>query len=676
MYRFLQRNNKKLLAVFAAFLMIVFILPTTFDQMGGGQNPVLAKLGDGEELHAAELQAAEQDWQLLGNLRAGGGGGAFGGAYPLVYRLGPAAAGEIQNNPRLFILLQREAKRLGITVSADRVNDLITNELQGQTPNDRQSRERLYRAVEGLLLVEGGFHRAASVIKVSEPALKHALAQQTQNITVSLVEFPASNYAPATGPATAPAASAEQVKSQFDKYASLSPQVDPKNNPFGFGYRYPNRVKFQYLSIPRDAVKKAVEASKSDYEWEVEAQKYYLQNQSQFPTTKPAEPEEAPFSLTATRPATTQAAASAPTTRPFAEVRDDAKNRIVTPEVERRVNDIQNRVAAIIAADYLAYRNAVGSTSQPTTAAAPASSLGVPYNSYDYLQRLAQKIQAEQKVLPTVASFDDKLRGTDELKAIEHIGGTFGEDGDFPDYATSLAEPFVPSERQDDAAVLSLFEPSRPMRDNANNVYLFRLTAADPAHAPASPAEVADAINKDLAAAAAYERAKAEATKLLDAGKQSGLKAATASLSPIPPATQRSMLTVGPFPAEVRGALPGLDLKDDALAAFVRGAFELLSVAPPTRDGAKPLALIELPKQGKVYVAELADVTPRAQMAMFGDPKSEVEGRLRQELLQLFQMEWFNFENAKKRLGYASTEPERPREPATPASPRPPRPLL
>jgi hypothetical protein len=35
MYNFIRKNNKKLLAVFAAFLMIVFILPVGMGQMGG-----------------------------------------------------------------------------------------------------------------------------------------------------------------------------------------------------------------------------------------------------------------------------------------------------------------------------------------------------------------------------------------------------------------------------------------------------------------------------------------------------------------------------------------------------------------------------------------------------------------------------------------------------------------
>lgn len=691
MYRFMQRNKKRLLAIFAAFLMIVFILPTTMNQGGAPGDIVLGKIGD-DELLASEFQAAEQDWRTLNQL-PGGPQTQFGQATPLAYRLGwagqrsefelmqgraPFPVREITANPRLFLLLQREAQRMGVSVSADRVNDFLTNALPGPLPGNKQDQARIRRAIEALLLVEGGLERAASVIKVSQPALKHELARRSQNITVNAVEFPAVAYAEKM-----PAPTTQQVQEQFEKFAAIAPQREPQagqggptTNPFGFGYRFPNRVKLQYLSIPHEDVKKAIEASKSDYEWEVEARKYYIENQSQFPTTQKSEADEAQFSLagptTAATRATTTTTKPLSTTRPFDEVKTDAKGRIVVPEVERKMKEIESRIAAIMAADYVAYRNvAPGSTAAGATrpATAPNSSQGVPFDSYEYLQRLAQTIQRDYKVLPTVAAFDDKLRDQAELAELANIGKAVGEETPgFADYATTAAEPFVPAEHKDDSSVLSLFEPSRPLRDNANNVYLFRLTAADPAHAPATEAEVADAVRKDVAAVAAFEQAKADATKLLDAAKQSGLKQAAQG-------AQKNVITVGPFPADVRGALPGLQLKDEANAAFAQGAFKLLTMPPP-REGGKPVALIELPREGKVYVAELVDVAARPQMAMMGSPEAEIERGLLQELQQYFQIEWFNFDNAKKRLHYASAEPEQRNEPPIPAAPPRPQPLF
>ena len=252
MYRFIQKNNKKFLAVFAAFLMIVFILPSTMNQMGGGADPVLAKIGDDVELHASEFQQAEQEWRMLSELRAGPQTRFGGGALPFTYRLGwnemsefqlmqgapPYPVGAITQNPRMYLLLQREAQQMGIGIAEDRVNDIMVNELAGIQPPDKQSIERLRRAIANFLLVQVGFERASSVIKVSQPAVRHELARRMQNVTVNVIEIPAASYAEKL-----PAPTTQQLQAQFDKYKDVDPQVVPKDNPFGFGYRYPNRAK-------------------------------------------------------------------------------------------------------------------------------------------------------------------------------------------------------------------------------------------------------------------------------------------------------------------------------------------------------------------------------------------------------------------------------------------------
>src|SRR5688572_12597406 len=70
MYRFLQKHGKKLLAVFAAFLMISFALPSVNQFGSGGGNPVIGRLG-GDKLRAADLFEARQSWELL--MRSEGG---------------------------------------------------------------------------------------------------------------------------------------------------------------------------------------------------------------------------------------------------------------------------------------------------------------------------------------------------------------------------------------------------------------------------------------------------------------------------------------------------------------------------------------------------------------------------------------------------------------------------
>ena len=135
MYTFLRKNNKKLMAVFAAFLMVAFIADIGFGRRSGGaggSDAVAAHLGS-EKIYSSEFREAEQEWKTLTQLRASRGGGGMGG-FPLVYRLGQYAPAEIQRNPRLFLLLQREAQRMGVGVSPDRVNDIMVNDLAGALP--------------------------------------------------------------------------------------------------------------------------------------------------------------------------------------------------------------------------------------------------------------------------------------------------------------------------------------------------------------------------------------------------------------------------------------------------------------------------------------------------------------------------------------------------------------
>ena len=68
MYKFIQRNQKKMLAVFGVVLMIAFIIPSTFKNGGAGRgDQVIGKVGDvkvlGDEIFGAEAFASEIIWR-------------------------------------------------------------------------------------------------------------------------------------------------------------------------------------------------------------------------------------------------------------------------------------------------------------------------------------------------------------------------------------------------------------------------------------------------------------------------------------------------------------------------------------------------------------------------------------------------------------------------------------
>jgi hypothetical protein len=120
---------------------------------------------------------------------------------------------------------------------------------------------------------------------------------------------------------------------------------------------------------------------------------------------------------------------------------------------------IMERINSTMAADWVGYSNALtaanatteASTSTATTApssatTAPsisvASSLKAPYNSFEYLQKLAAAIQTEFKVLPTVVSVADKWQTEDDLSKLPGIDSSCCATRRSR-YATRMAAPFV-----------------------------------------------------------------------------------------------------------------------------------------------------------------------------------------------------------------------------------------
>src|SRR5687767_12946165 len=208
MYRFIQKHGKKLLAVFSAFLMVSFAASGMLTPGGGGRNPVVGRIGDGEKIRGQDVFVARQQWQLLSRVTDRNG-------RPLSGMLGPEIEAAMSKNPVLFLLLQKEAEQLGVTVSDDALQSMIANNPSLIT-TDPDRNEQIAQAVRSLLLVIQSAQRAGSVIKVTDPMVKHELAELGQSITLNLVDFTTAKY---IDQARAKEPTAEELKAHFQKYA-------------------------------------------------------------------------------------------------------------------------------------------------------------------------------------------------------------------------------------------------------------------------------------------------------------------------------------------------------------------------------------------------------------------------------------------------------------------------
>lgn len=670
MYHFIKKNQKKMLAVFGVGLMIVFILPPAMSNYNSVS--VVGTAGE-EEISGNELAAAAEEWDFLQRevwaiqeLPGGIPGLSQNDVAPIVFMLGTEAIEQINQHPEMYLLLQKEARRMGVQVSDDRLETILVNQVRvpqlagADQPNqnrlaafselaDARLQNKIRQAIKNFLLVENAYEQASSVIKVTQPMRRRELSG-LQNIRVNLVEFSAAAMADQVPPPTD-----QQLQEYFDQYAAIdSEQADPKTNPLGFGYRIPNKVKLQYIKISRDDLRKLVESGKNEYDWEVAARRYYKENLQQFPSTQPAEPTTSPFSTGMLGPVGWDTPAR-PTTRPFDEVHDEIKNRLVRPEVDQLLEKILFRISTTMAEDWRAYQySAVGGqgqnpvngnsappATQPTTR--PSTAYGVPFDDYEYLKRLAADIQRRFNYLPTVEKIENDFKSAGELATEypELAAARAGATG-LPTYATTSAKAFAPADQQENPALLALFQPSPPLNNNMDDIYIFRLSDVKPSEKADDLNKVRETVAQDYRDKVAYEMALEQAKSLLDA-------AAGGRLGPAAENAQRKVIATGPF--RLGGDISGYELSDQAQAKFAAESFKMLG-GDATSKSDHPITLIELPRERKVLVAELAEWKPVWDAGSYTYFASRAGQQLDQELEQDFRKRWFDFESVTSRLDY------------------------
>jgi hypothetical protein len=648
MYNFIRKNNKKLLAVFAAFLMIVFILPVGMGQMGG-HDPVAGRVG-GETVMLSQIVPYEAQAEEIRRLMEGGA--PIGVAFTLQQVLPFSLQRTLREHPEAFYLLAKEAEEMGVNASAEEVRQFV-DFLQLPPTLPRERRAVIEQAIHNLLRVLGAVDRVGTAVKVSEPMIEHARARLYQRIKLNLVEFKTEDFA-----GKVPAPTTQQVEEQFNAYADLSPdEADPEKNPFRFGYRYPNRLKVQYVMVPFSEVLAAARKSKSDYDWTVAAQKEYKTNPARYASTQPT-PESLTLDVSpATAPTT---APAGPTTRPFAEVRDDIVDRLVAEHARQLQNRVITKTTALLNADWVAYQK---DPNKP-------SSLGVPYNSFDYLRKLSESLSKEFGVMVAIESMG-QLRSSQEIGSSTDLrigNATLNGQISFADYAFGAAEALLPEDQRKQSMALAEWEPSQVLRDERDNAYVFQLTEVSPSHKPAGLDEVREKVVQDVQKRLAYEAATEAGEALLKAARTSGLASAAAEAGRSVVATDffdhGQMTPYGQLPPIVTG----YEVPTGALLRFVQQAYDLLRDA--TEQNLTAAGLIKLQPEGRLIVAELAGVEPSPSA---GDPVSvqvELARQLQEQQLREFRETWFQYDAITARTGWT---PEKQSEAQPEKAPAPPR---
>jgi hypothetical protein len=634
MYAIFDKHGKKILAIVGSLLILVFLLPTTFGTHSGGGGGHLGKI-DGKSIDANDVQRSVNALRSIDRLVFPTQTGQFA---PVSQAIFPQnVQRQFEQNPVLFYLLSQEALQAGAAVPDTEVEQFLRTPVKfvvGNTPEDldrvtQQVKDGLREDLRRVLAVRANFYRTiSSGIKISKPLIDDALARQAQQIRVHLATFNASDFESKVAAPTE-----DELRRQFDSYKDLAP-VANANNPFGFGYRVPDRIAAQWLSISEADVAKAVEATKSAELWDEDAIIYYQRNTSEF-----AKPAVAP--------------ATQPTTPPFEAVRADVLKKLRAPLIEQQKRAIANRIVQQLSTLH------TNAKKQPTTG--PSGSLSDPAYTCDALNKVADAIQTQTNVRPTVVA-PAGLQSRDELEKQPGFGKSYTSDRAFG-FGTgpgTLFDSLRALSKSDSAAtLLDLGQPSPVFNGDDGSLYVARVVGVEPAHAAKSIDDVKQQVEKDVRRSKAFDLAVAAAQGTLEKANAGGLEKAGTAVQ-----TSEFFSAETPSPAGLTGA---------TAAGWVGPAFEALR-GLKSKDALPVRTLAKQQNAGEVAVLEVFDVKTQLNTQLEQTARQQAEQEVARETVPPGLAEqWFNFDNVAKRVNYVPDEPRheapKPNAPASPANP-------
>jgi len=370
--RWFRKYNKKVMAVVVIVIMFGFIgggtLLQQLSQRAAGRHKTIAYFGDNKKITNNDLSLARRDLDVLRSLAA-----------DVLLRnqdlrgilLGELLFAEQQTSPALINHIRQTIRKNRYRISDKQINDmyrrsvpsniywlLLKNEAQLagiRVPNE-QAGELLgqvipqlfngqtYSQLIGVLRERYGLPEQESLAIFSEllaimqyaqmicsnedvtsSQIAQAVATSAESIDAELVEFNPTVFADDQAQI-----SNEEMLEHFNKYKKFLPSTVSEENPYGFGYKLPDRVQLEYLIVRLDDVRTLVEPPTNQ-----QKEDYYNRNREQLFTEQvPSDPND-PNSPMNQR------------IKSYAEVSDMISDRLVNDKINSTANRIMQEAKTI-----------------------------------------------------------------------------------------------------------------------------------------------------------------------------------------------------------------------------------------------------------------------------------------------------------------------------------------
>ncbi len=413
----------------------------------------------------------------------------------------------------------------------------------------------------------------------------------------------------------------EDIKATFERYAD---DAAGTGQPYGLGYREPDRVKLEALRIPIDAARQLVDKEiKPD-----EIITFYNENKAYYDLDN-----------------TLEGQAPTPQNGPSAQQRIQIRRTLIEMRAQQKVVDIAQQVRVLLNED------ARGLPDDGSFKKLPADFKPTP------LVQIAAKIEAEHGINPEVILVDQWTSSAQISESatftrawLDNLPGSFvrlphpqygvlmeqplpavvlgGKAGLFATFAPELSNPQMGqlvglanyigfakellSDLKSPVATLGLQVglPGRVLIDNTRSTYVFRITGIDPSHPATDLTPIADQVRTDTQKIKAYEQLAEEKAALIERAATSTIERlmVDADAKKTLTGVTRSMLgRPDAMPIE------GLNSTAPILEQAVAIADQITAAGLDSADEADRLFVVELPGQYKLAVVRLDAIRPLSQ---------------------------------------------------------------
>jgi len=363
--RWFRKNNKKVMAVVVIVIMFGFVGGTYLSSLarrGPRPSDVMAYFLDGHKITRLDLQLAHQQLQILAQLGVKSillaqdmqgivlaellfaeqsGGAARQDIVNLMkrtiatnqYRIsGSQIAAIYQRTVPVTIywhLLKNEAHQAGVRVALEEAGRLLGNTIPQLFPGATYkqvigsmvkrgfSEKQVLTAFAELVAVLQYGHLICSNENLTTRQMVQTALDENESLDTEFVKVAAEVFAK-----TAPEPNEAAIEEHFNKYKAFPPATVTKDNPHGFGYKLPDRVRLEYMAVKLDDVETIVKQPTQQ-----ELQDYYLHHKEQFSEQVPSDPND-PNSEYISR------------TRRFVDVAETIKQQLLSEKIDSRARGI------------------------------------------------------------------------------------------------------------------------------------------------------------------------------------------------------------------------------------------------------------------------------------------------------------------------------------------------